>query len=235
LADHRVRLARISTSLAFAYVAFLLETKSFPRRGSLAQDLETAFLRRYFGSDPKIPDFARSLIFNGHKAAAKALNELVDVMGSEVDASRLLKQIYQRFDDLPGVKEEQSRRDQVTRLIQEVSKARYYDSAAELARLLGDKLHETSAGLFSGVKVAVTTPAGQVLCSTKSRSGSGPLSGFAERRRGSRGLPVNLHRHCTSRSGKAPSAGLRSGPCLGITRSGRHGIQVRHLPDEVAQ
>lgn len=159
LADHRARLARISTSLAFAFVSFLLETKGFAKRAQVASHLEAGFLQRFFGTDPKVLEFARELIFAGQKAAAMALNELVDVLGSDVDASLLIQQINVRF-DLPAAREARLRREEVQRLIPHVRTGRDYDAAAQLARLLGYQLTEKSAGLFSGLKVTVMAAGG---------------------------------------------------------------------------
>lgn len=93
LAEHRSRLARISTSQAFAYVTTLLETKAFKRRVEIAAHLEQVSLERYFGTNQKILSFARELILEGHKAAAKALNHLVTVMGSDVDPDLLIARV----------------------------------------------------------------------------------------------------------------------------------------------
>jgi hypothetical protein len=67
-------LKRISTKLAFAFRATLLDTKQFSSRKKLAQQLEENFLRTYFGRNPQIFQFAQTLIRGGHKAAAKELN-----------------------------------------------------------------------------------------------------------------------------------------------------------------
>ena len=97
LVEHRARLAKISTTLAFAYVTTLLDSKLFTHRGAMASHVEQVFLERYFGINPKILDYGRSLIFAGHKAAAKALNNLVDVMGSNVDADLMIGRIDKQF------------------------------------------------------------------------------------------------------------------------------------------
>jgi hypothetical protein len=84
--------------LAYAFRAHLLETKQFQDRQQLAQSAETQFLRTYFGVNPKIVDFARSLIAAGHRAPAKALNEAVRVLGSGVEAEALIMKISRDFD-----------------------------------------------------------------------------------------------------------------------------------------
>lgn len=97
LKEYRSTLTKISTSLAFAFVTAMLETKSFVRRSEIASHLERMFLERYFGTNKQILKFARSLILAGQKAPAKALNRLVDVMGSDVDAHLLIERVENDF------------------------------------------------------------------------------------------------------------------------------------------
>jgi len=87
------RLARISWRLANTYRAYLLEAKVFADRVKLAQTMESDFLKLYFGSDPQLLDFARELIGSGNKAAAKALNEAIRVLGSSAGPQRVIRQI----------------------------------------------------------------------------------------------------------------------------------------------
>jgi len=97
LKDLDVRLSKISWRLAYAFRAVLLEQKSFPRCGELAVELENGFLREYFGPNPEILAFARHLILQGRKPAAKALNDAVRVLGKSVPAHRVNAQIVERF------------------------------------------------------------------------------------------------------------------------------------------
>lgn len=96
LVDINNRLSKISKMLAFSYRASMLEYKAFEKRHDLAQVLEMAFLQSYFGSNPEIINFARLLIFAGNKAAAKALNDSIRVLGSDVPSDRVISKI--RFD-----------------------------------------------------------------------------------------------------------------------------------------
>jgi curved DNA-binding protein CbpA len=83
------RLSKISWRLAYAFRAALLETRLFEQRHKLAQEFESEFLSTYFGTNPKIIEFARTLIFLGDRDAARSLNEAMAVLGSEVDADRV--------------------------------------------------------------------------------------------------------------------------------------------------
>lgn len=91
------RLAKVSWRLAYAFRAHLLETKQFQDRQQIAQTAETQFLKTYFGTNPKIVDFARSLISAGHKAPAKSLNDAIRVLGSGVEAETLITKISRDF------------------------------------------------------------------------------------------------------------------------------------------
>lgn len=104
LKDYRSTLTKISTSLAFAFVTAMLETKAFVRRSEIASHLQQMFLERYFGTNQQILKYARSLILAGQKEPAKALNRLVDVMGSDVDAHLLIDRVENDF-GLPKVRE----------------------------------------------------------------------------------------------------------------------------------
>jgi curved DNA-binding protein CbpA len=92
------RLSKISHLLSFTYRAGLLDLKAFKDRKELAQVVETKFLSTYFGSNPEIVNFARELIINGNKAAAKSLNEAVRVLGSDTPASLIIGTISKEYD-----------------------------------------------------------------------------------------------------------------------------------------
>jgi len=93
LADIINHLSKISKLLAFTYRASMLEFKAFEKRKELAQVLEQSFLETYFGRNPKIVDFARLLVQTGNKAAAKALNDAVRVLGGNAPSDRVISKI----------------------------------------------------------------------------------------------------------------------------------------------
>lgn len=104
------RLSKISNMLAFSYRAGLLDIKAFEKRKELAEVLENKFLQSYFGSNPQIVDFALQLILVGNRAAAKALNEAIRVLGSDTPARVVINKIRKNFInreiDCPGCKAE---------------------------------------------------------------------------------------------------------------------------------
>ena len=75
------RLGAISSKLSAAYKIVMLDTKNFSDRNSIAINLDKKFLESYFGSDPRIIQFAKALIIEKKRDAAKSLNEYVRVIG----------------------------------------------------------------------------------------------------------------------------------------------------------
>lgn len=166
LKSHRARLGKISSSLAFAFVVAVLERKAFANRAEIASRLERSFLTRYFGNNPKVMNYARSLILEGHRDAALALNQLVGVMGSDVEPSRLFENIERRFKIKQGQEkaaEDARPREYVETLIRGVREHRHFDSARQLARIQGYNVTTELKG-FSRVRtmVHVTSDAGMV-------------------------------------------------------------------------
>lgn len=97
LIDINKRLSKISHLLAFSYRAGLLDIKAFEKRKGLAQELQNNFLQTYFGSNQEIVAFARELIFAGNRAASKALNDSIRVLGSDVPADRIINKICKDY------------------------------------------------------------------------------------------------------------------------------------------
>ena len=93
LASLEARLAKVSWRLAYSYRVFILDSKNYEKRAELAAVAETQFLQVYFGDNPKIVNFARSLIQAGQRRAAKALNEAARVLGSNVDPTHIITKI----------------------------------------------------------------------------------------------------------------------------------------------
>ena len=83
--------------MAYSFRAYLLEAKLFDQRAKAAETLERKFLETYFGTNPQIVGFARYLISLGDRAAARALNEAVRVLGNRIEADRVIKGIRDEF------------------------------------------------------------------------------------------------------------------------------------------
>jgi curved DNA-binding protein CbpA len=90
-------LKRTSYQLAFAFRETMLETKQIPKAKKVANDLEASFLKVYFGSNPRLLTFARELIKDGHKDAAKELNRAISVLGTGADADLVIARIRKKY------------------------------------------------------------------------------------------------------------------------------------------
>jgi curved DNA-binding protein CbpA len=99
-------LSRISWRLAFAYKAYLLESKKFDERSSIAAAMEHQFLELYFGTNPTIVRFAKHLISKGNKPAAKSLNDAIRVLGEPSHPDEIIKRIAEKH-GLTGLAEQQ--------------------------------------------------------------------------------------------------------------------------------
>ena len=86
-------LSKISKQLDFTFKTILLEKKEFNKRVELSRTLETFYLQKYFGKNPKIIAFAKQLILDGKKEDAKKLNRAIDLLGSEVDPEIIIRKI----------------------------------------------------------------------------------------------------------------------------------------------
>lgn len=87
----------LSTSLAFTYKLTLLETRGFEQRKELATEIEKAYLTKYFGSNFRIRNYAKTLIKSGRKDAARELNKVVCVLGNSIDDKSIKIKIEEKF------------------------------------------------------------------------------------------------------------------------------------------
>lgn len=165
LRDIRSQLSKISTPLAFAYVTSILEFKSYLKRGEVAASLEREFLERYFGTEPRVLAYARHLILDGERNAARALNSFVDVLGNGVDPDLLIEKIDSDFGLTTPRAQKLSRERKQQRfkvLVRSLQGKGYFDDAKELGALLGFEINEIGGGLFSMPQVEVKSQTGEV-------------------------------------------------------------------------
>ena len=160
LAGERARLNKISKGLAFAFVALLVETKSFPRHAIIANEMEGKFLTRYFGSEPEILEYARSLIISGYRKEARFLNRLVNVLGSETDPNRIIEEVERKF-DRPRRKE--GFLSEARRLGRVLDYTGFYSDARDLAVHYGYDVRKIDGGFLKKFKVVVAYPSRETL------------------------------------------------------------------------
>lgn len=67
--------------------------------------MEEAFLKRYFGSDPRILSIAKLLCNSGNKAAAKELNRVISVLGKKPDAERIIQRVLEKYNIKPSTRQ----------------------------------------------------------------------------------------------------------------------------------
>ena len=90
-------LAKLSPSLVYSYKVTLLDTKTFSERQALAVRFENHYLEKYFGSNNDIKTFAKQLIIGKHRGAARELNGIISLLGSNVDAAVIIDRIREKF------------------------------------------------------------------------------------------------------------------------------------------
>jgi len=122
------RLSKISQLLALSYRASLLERKAFEKREKLSELAEKSFLQPYFGTNPEIVDFAKVLIFEGNKTAAKALNSAIQVLGSDITPDMIIKKISKDF----NVETREMKRERFSRELDAKYAAQRMDAVASI-------------------------------------------------------------------------------------------------------
>lgn len=79
------RLHKVSSRLSATFKIRMLESKQFSNSANIADVMEQNFLATYYGNNDVLLRFARELIHNGSRDAAKALNQYVRVIGVKND------------------------------------------------------------------------------------------------------------------------------------------------------
>ena len=93
-------LNKLSSTLAFTFRLTLIDSQGFSDSRKTAQKLENKYLEKYFGKNEKLKKYAKSLIINGRKYAAKELNKVVCVLGENFPIDMIIKRIEDKFPPL---------------------------------------------------------------------------------------------------------------------------------------
>jgi curved DNA-binding protein CbpA len=141
LDDIYKRLKRTSDKLAFAFRSAMLEAKQFNKRHNIADNMEKQFLQKYFGKGDRIIQFAKELIRGGHKTAAKELNRMVAVLGTDADQGLVIHRIKDKYFPRNIVAEIKS-------CAQRLIKTQYVSDAYMLISLLGGAVEERAYGRY---------------------------------------------------------------------------------------
>lgn len=97
LNDYENELAQLSPSLVMQFRLALIENKKFGKAYVLCGELKREFLKRFFGSNFEIQQFASELLKYGHRDAARELNKTINFIGDDIDVENLKASITREF------------------------------------------------------------------------------------------------------------------------------------------
>lgn len=124
LQEHYFWLNKVAHRLGVTYKIFLLESKAFGDRKVISKLMEDDFFKSYFGENADILTFAKSLVREGKKAAARSLNNYIRVVGQAVDSHRVIDAVCDEhgIENPRRIKEEaweQSRQEWIRKSLEE--------------------------------------------------------------------------------------------------------------------
>ena len=93
-------LSKISRPLAQTYKVYLLEKKEFTKRKVIADKFEREFLEKYFGTNEEIIKFSKFLMGWGVKNAAKELNQVINLLGNDIQSKSIINKILEDYPNL---------------------------------------------------------------------------------------------------------------------------------------
>lgn len=91
LNDLYKELSRIGKEPAFAFMAFVVETKKYAQAKSIAETLEDAFLTAKFSDDNQIKQIAKAALLNKEIKFAQELNRALNILGPDPKNKILIK------------------------------------------------------------------------------------------------------------------------------------------------
>jgi curved DNA-binding protein CbpA len=95
-------LRKISREPAFAFMAFVVETKEYAQAKSIAKTLEDEFLTAKFSSDKKIKQIAKQAILQKEIRFAQELNRALKILGPQ-SAEAILSKLSGEFPNFASV------------------------------------------------------------------------------------------------------------------------------------
>lgn len=87
----------LSKDLAFTFKLEILETKRFDQAELIAKQFEAEFIEKYFGKNKDIQTFSRWLLSKERRDAAKEINKIVAVSGSNLNAYDVIETIKGKY------------------------------------------------------------------------------------------------------------------------------------------
>ena len=83
----------LSKDLSFSFKQEILQSKQFSDAKSIAEQLETEFIEKFFGKNQDIQNFSRWLLSNEKREAAKEINKIVAQSTGHLVASEVIRNI----------------------------------------------------------------------------------------------------------------------------------------------
>lgn len=99
------QLTAISRALVLPYKIYILEEQSFSKADEVAEAMVAKYLSTYFGSNEIIVRYAKQLLLNGDREAAKELNKVVRIFGKEIVPSTVIQTIDTEFNTVSSQQE----------------------------------------------------------------------------------------------------------------------------------
>jgi len=134
-------LSKISLILANTFRAILVEKQAFRKSEELKANLEADYLRRYYGENIRVQQFAKELLVKGHKKAAINVNKIVRLLGQSLEYEQIYKKISTEF---PEVKKQSKLAENLIKLLKTSNNPLNHDGILLLLNYMyGDHVNVT--------------------------------------------------------------------------------------------
>ena len=87
----------LSKELAFSFKQKILESKRFDEAQLIAENLESEFIKKFFGTNIDIQNFSRWLLSTQQRAAAKEINKLVAQTNERLNPYHVIETIIKKY------------------------------------------------------------------------------------------------------------------------------------------
>ena len=88
-------LSKYSKELEFTFKVTIILGKEFNKRIQISKALKENFIKKYFGTNKEIHEFAEAMFVSNRRNVLKKLNRAVNLLGSEVDPKVIIKKIQE--------------------------------------------------------------------------------------------------------------------------------------------
>ena len=88
-----LHLRKTNYALGNTFKLIVIENKAFADANAIAKDMEMEFLKKYFGENKNIIEFAKDLIKNGSRKGVITLNKYINILGNSVDSNLIIDKV----------------------------------------------------------------------------------------------------------------------------------------------